>query len=134
MTADQPLSRRRLQFKIRRALWLVRQALSYDIASGLKRPRFQFSLRTMFVVVTVVALLCPLGVWLVHQWQARTPWLLALVSIGLPVVAIAGLSLVICKTTSSIISDRERMAKIEHDIDPDSSPPHDPTPPSAIQP
>jgi hypothetical protein len=131
---DYTPTRRRFHFKMRRALWLVRQALSYDIASGLKRPRFQFSLRTMLVVVTVVALLCPLGVWLVHQWQARTPWLLALVSIGIPVVAIVGLSLVICKTTSSIIGDRERMAKIENDIEPASSPPNDPTPPSAIQP
>jgi hypothetical protein len=119
-----PIPRRRwLRSRMLRAVWLARQAFSYDITSGLN-PRLQFSLRTLFVLVTAVALLCPLGVWLVHKWQARTTWLLVLVSVGVPVAALVGLSLVICKTTSSIISDRERMAKIEHNLDSDGSLPN----------
>jgi hypothetical protein len=133
--ADQPSLLRRFRFGVFRALWLMRQALLYDIAPGLKRP-FQFSMRTLFVLVTVAALLCPLGVWLVHQWQARPPWILALrtlLAIGVPVVGIVGVALMICKTTSAIISDRE-IAKSEDDIEQDGPLPDDPTPPPATQP
>jgi len=35
------------------------------------RPRFQFRLRTLFVVVTIVAILCPFGVRFVRRWQAQ---------------------------------------------------------------
>ena len=33
------------------------------------RPRFQFRLRTLFVVVTAWAILCPLGVRLYLRWE-----------------------------------------------------------------
>ena len=36
-----------------------------------KRRWYQFSLRTLFIVVTVVAIYCPFGARVVRDWQGR---------------------------------------------------------------
>ena len=38
-----------------------------------KRRWFQYSLRSLFVVVTAAGLLCPIGVRIVREWQERQP-------------------------------------------------------------
>ena len=33
------------------------------------KPRFQFSLRTLFVVVTILAVACAVGATVIQEWQ-----------------------------------------------------------------
>jgi hypothetical protein len=53
-----PSLRRRFQSRVLRVLWRAKQALSYYIVARLKRCRFQFSLRTLLIGVTVSAVVC----------------------------------------------------------------------------
>src|ERR1700730_7033559 len=47
------------------AHWCLSNAREFPMP----RPRFQFRLRTLFVVVTAWAILCPLGVRLYLRWE-----------------------------------------------------------------